>query len=151
MADFNFLGCDMRWADSTYTPPVSLSDSINSDGYEFNAFVAPDESFLIFSGYNREDGQGSGDLYISYFKTDSTWSNAMNLGLEINSAYMDYCPFVDLKTGTLYFTSRRSNLGMIKSRFESAQDFLNKVIADENGLSKIYQVDFSGFIPAAAK
>ena len=68
---------------------------------------------------------------------------------EINSGHMDYCPFVDVKTRTLYFTSRRSNLGMIRSRFDFAQDFLNKVTGDENGLSKIYQVDFTEFMPAA--
>ncbi|MEZ4826798.1 MAG: hypothetical protein R3C61_10975 [Bacteroidia bacterium] len=55
-----------EWRDGGYSQPVSLSDSINSAGYEFNAYVAPDESYLIFSGYNRADGLGSGDLYISY-------------------------------------------------------------------------------------
>jgi len=55
-----------RWKDGKYTTPESLSDSINSEGYEFNAFVASDESYIIFTGYQREDGFGSGDLYISY-------------------------------------------------------------------------------------
>jgi hypothetical protein len=36
-----------------------MGDVINTESYEFNAYVAPDESFLIFSGYNREDGYGS--------------------------------------------------------------------------------------------
>ena len=39
-----------EWKDEAYQEPLSLSDSINSDGYEFNAFIAPDESFIIFSG-----------------------------------------------------------------------------------------------------
>ena len=55
-----------KWENGKYTEPVSLSDSINSDGYEFNAFIAPDESYIIFTAYQREDGFGSGDLYMSY-------------------------------------------------------------------------------------
>lgn len=47
-----------------YTKPVSLSSTINSEGYEYNAYVAPDESFLLFGGYKRNDGLGSGDIYI---------------------------------------------------------------------------------------
>ncbi len=59
------------WVDGKYTEPVSLSDSINSDGYEFNAFVAPDESYIIFTAYQREGGFGSGDLYMSYKVSDA--------------------------------------------------------------------------------
>jgi len=62
---------------NNFGPPISLSDSINTPGYEFNAFIAPDESYLLFSGYNREDGLGSGDLYISFRKADKTWTEAV--------------------------------------------------------------------------
>lgn len=56
------------WENEKYLQPLLLSDSINTEGYEFNSFVSQDESYLIFSGYNRKDGFGSGDLYISYHK-----------------------------------------------------------------------------------
>ena len=51
--------------DGKYTTPKALGEGVNTASYEFNAFVAPDESYLIFSGYNRKDGLGSGDMYIS--------------------------------------------------------------------------------------
>ncbi|WP_144960026.1 PD40 domain-containing protein [Gillisia sp. Hel_I_86] len=54
-----------EWNSNSYKTPISLSDSINSEGYEFNAYISPKEDFLIFSGYDREDGLGSGDLYKS--------------------------------------------------------------------------------------
>jgi len=139
------------WENGTYARPVSLSDSINSEGYEFNAYVSPNESFLIFSGYQRSDGHGSGDLYISYQNADSTWSQAVNLGPEVNSGQMDYCPFVHLPTSTLYFTSRRSELGMTKREFNSAEDFLHIVSSYENGFSRIYQVDVTEFLPEQVK
>lgn len=135
-----------KWDKNQYQNPVSLSDAINTNGYEFNAFVAPDESFLIYTCYNKSGGMGSGDLYISYKNEKDDWSTAENLGDKINSAQMDYCPFVDVKTKKLYFTSKRSKL---KNSFEknlNTTTFLEEVNQYENGLSRIYQVDFSHFI-----
>lgn len=63
-----------EWNSGTYNDVTSLSASINTEGYEFNSYIAPDESFIIFSGYNRKDGLGSGDLYISFKNTDGSWS-----------------------------------------------------------------------------
>ncbi len=128
-----------QWENGKYSEPISLSDSINSEGYEFNALIAPDESYIIFTAYQREDGFGSGDLYISYKNSDGLWTKAKNLGLEINSAKMDYCPFVDTKTNTLYFTSKRSSVNDSNKDFSSIQDFLYEMKKYENGLSRIYR------------
>ena len=128
-----------KWENGGHSNPVSLSDSINSEGYEFNAYISPDESFIIFSGYNREDGLGSGDLYVSFQDVDGIWSKAKNLGSEINSDKMDYCPFVNLNTHTLYFTSKRSQLDYGPSGFAATNDLLSEINKYENGLSRIYQ------------
>lgn len=132
------------WKDKDYSTAVSLGDAINSDGYEFNAFVAPDESFLIFSGYNRGDGLGSGDLYISFKSEDNTWSKAKNMGTEVNSKQMDYCPYVNTKTGIMYFTSKRSSV--IQKDFSSVERLLHEINKYENGLSRIYQVSIKEII-----
>lgn len=129
------------WKNSKYTKPVALSTAVNTAGYEFNSYVAQDESFLIFSGYKRKDGFGSADLYISYRKKDQSWSQAINLGSEINSKQMDYCPFVDTKSMELYFTSKRSDFKKVNN-FQSIEDFLSAINKSENGLSKIYKVPF---------
>ncbi|MEK6154196.1 hypothetical protein WIW50_13075 [Flavobacteriaceae bacterium 3-367] len=127
-----------EWKNGHYGPPVSMSDSINTQGYEFNAYVAPDESFLLFSGYNRKDGLGSGDMYISFRRADNSWSTAKNLGDGINSKYMDYCPFMDMASKQLYFTSRRSALDA--ERPKSIKAFEEAVNGYENGTSRIYMV-----------
>jgi hypothetical protein len=126
-----------------YTEAVSLSDAINTEGYEFNAYIAPDESFLIFSGYQRKDGFGNGDLYISFRGKDNRWKEAINLGEKINSAQMDYCPFVNNKTKTLYFTSKRKTFKG-KYDFKTIKDLLAELNKEENGLSKTYKVSFEG-------
>jgi hypothetical protein len=124
-----------------YSDPVSMSDSINTTGYEFNAFIAPDESFMIYTGYNRKGGLGSGDLYICFKDNQGNWGSSKTLGPKINSDRMDYCPYVDLNTGTLYFTSRRN---LVKTRFEKPQaldELMKEFNQYENGLSRIYEVN----------
>jgi len=135
------------WDGNTYLPPISLSDSINSDGYEFNAFVSPKEDFIIFSGWNRPDGVGGGDLYISYRNSDNMWSKAENLGREINSGLVDYCPYVNMSTGILYFTSKRSNVKIEETGYTNFQKFLNEITKYENGFSRIYKISIKGKLP----
>ena len=127
-----------KWNGDMYQEPVSLSESINTEGYEFNAFVSPDESFLIFTGYNRPDGQGSGDLYISFNK-GSGWQPSVNLGNQVNSDEMDYCPFVDMNSNTLYFTSKRSNLTSNRA-YQNLEGLLKEFSRYENGQSRLYKV-----------
>ena len=130
-----------QWKGNSYSTPVSLSKTINSEGYEFNAFVSKDESYIIFSGYNRKDGFGSADLYISLKDKDNNWKTAINLGDTINSKQLDYCPFVDEKNGTLYFTSKRSSFRKIQN-LTTIQDLVKTINKTENGLSKVYKTSF---------
>jgi hypothetical protein len=125
-----------KWESGSYSHPALLGEQINSSGYEFNAFISRNEDFLLFSRYNTEDGQGSGDLYISRKNEAGNWEKATNVGIPINTKYMEYCPFYDQKNQVLYFTSKRNT---ISSRdFKSISDFKKYVHENENGLSKIY-------------
>lgn len=126
------------WNGKTYSKPVLLSNSVNSEGYEFNAFISADEQMLIYTKYNAKDGLGSGDLYVSKKDIHGDWQPSQHMGKEINSKYMEYCPFYNSKTGTLYFTSRRSSL--VPQIFNKTNDFQKYISSGENGLSKIYKV-----------
>ena len=42
-----------KFENGKYTTPISLSTGINSDGYEFNSFISPDENILVFSAICR--------------------------------------------------------------------------------------------------
>ncbi|WP_035756660.1 PD40 domain-containing protein [Hugenholtzia roseola] len=127
------------WAKDHYLPPQVLDSTINSKGYEFNAFISKDEKYLIYTKYNAEDGLGSGDLYVAQKNQAGTWEKARNLGAKINSKQMDYCPFYDEKNKILYFTSRREVKPENILNWQSFQDWLEK---GENGLSKLYKVSF---------
>ncbi|TAF32668.1 MAG: hypothetical protein EAZ57_08205 [Cytophagales bacterium] len=126
-----------EWKDNTYQAPTLLSANINSEGYEFNAFVSPDESLLIYTKYDAKDGFGSGDLYYSLKDNSGQWTAAKNLGNVINTRYMEYCPFYDAASKTLYFTSKRNNLK--PQRFKDFNDLKEYISSGQNGLSRLYK------------
>lgn len=129
-----------QYIDSKYQPAVPLSNAINSVGEEYNAYIAPDESYLIFGAYRREDGQGSGDLYISYQNEMGKWQTAINMKESINSKQMDYCPFLDQQTNTLFFTSKRSKIK--QQPFTDSNTLVRVLNGPFNGQSTIYAVPF---------
>ncbi|KAA3640169.1 MAG: hypothetical protein DWP95_09140 [Proteobacteria bacterium] len=128
------------WVNGQYQPARALSDNINSPGYEFNAYVAADESFLIYTIYAAEDGLGSGDLYISYRQSDGDFGPRVNLGPSINSDKMDYCPFYDGSQQRLIWTSKRSAIG--DTKLPDVTTFIKTTQQYENGFSRLYQSPF---------
>jgi hypothetical protein len=132
-----------RFVNGEYTKPVSLDTGVNSEKYEFNAYVAPDESFIMFTSYGRKDDLGGGDLYISYKDEGNNWMPAKSLGKKINSNKIDYCPFVDFKTNTLYFSSARNMLGKSFSSKKNIDELKQVLKFDANGLGRIYKIKIS--------
>ena len=74
-----------RFIDGHYSEPENLGGSINSEFAESNPYIAPDESYLIFTSHGRSDGYGKYDLYISFRKTEGSWTKAKNMGNQSNS------------------------------------------------------------------
>lgn len=126
------------WNGTDYSEPKLLNDNINTEGYEFNAFIAKDERFIIYTIYNAPDGFGSGDLYISRKDENGNWTSAENLGNGINTKFMEYCPYYDEATQTLYFTSKRSKLSTKK--YTDFNQLIQEIKGSDNGSSKIYQI-----------
>ena len=108
--DNGFGGCDIyvsRWENGRYSAPENLGSEVNSDKHDWDAVIAPDESFIIFSSQDRADSIGKQDLYISYRKEDGGWTAAKNVGAAVNSPHDEICPSLSLDGKGLFFTSRR--------------------------------------------
>ncbi len=82
-----------------------MSDSINTASAEYNSFVAPDGSYIIFTSFGWGDGFGGGDLFISYRAKDGTWTKAKNMGGGINTNGHDYCPSLSRDGRWFFYTS----------------------------------------------
>lgn len=91
-----------------YQLPKALPARINSSKLEGDAFIAPDESYLIFAGFERGQNLGKSDLFIS-FNNNGDWSVPVWLGEEINSDGYDGSPFVTNDGKYLIFTSSRGS------------------------------------------
>lgn len=131
-----------RFSNGKYTGPENLGDAINSKYFDGDPYIAPDESFLIFVSYNRPDGLGDGDLYVSD-RRDGTWTPAQNLGDKINSSALDFCPTIPLGGKYLFFSSERGFADApLKTRLTYRQ-FLKKIRNPGNGLGDLYRVDLS--------
>ncbi len=139
------------YVNGKYQSPQIVTDSVNTEGYEFNAFISPDETFLVYTCYNRPGGLGSGDLCISFNKGDGKWTAPFFLGKEVNSAQMDYCPFVDIRTGILYFTSKRSGVKAPGKQPFTTQRVIDEITRYDNGLSRLYMIDISDWIKNVVK
>lgn len=127
-----------RKTETGYAPREKLPEAINTEGYEYNAFIDPNEQFLIFGSYGREDGLGGGDLYIAHKDENGAWLPAENLGEAVNSTAMDYCPFVTPDGQYLFFTSSRSNLKTHYPEGIRTADFLQLLESPLNGSTNIY-------------
>lgn len=132
-----------KFENGVYTEPINVGQGVNSKNNEFNAFVAPDESYLIFSSMGREDGFGGGDLYISKRINDTTWGQAKNLGDKINSDKIDYCPFVSFDGKYLFFTSQRVDPEIQATRTKNYEKVVQLMNGIENGTGNIYWVNFN--------
>ena len=97
-----------RLVDGVYQPLENLGDSINTAMGEIEPWIAPDESYLIFSGAARPDSIGGYDLYIAERRKGS-WSRARLLPRPINGDALDFNPSVSPDGTWLYFSSTRKN------------------------------------------
>ena len=90
-----------------YQPKQKLGPAINTNAYEADVFVAPDESYMIFCATRRDVGLGRGDLYISFKDEKGNWTPSKNMGAPINSKNHELCPFVTADGQYLFYTSNQ--------------------------------------------
>jgi len=86
--------------------PVKLPPTINTERYEADVFVSPDESFMIFCSIRR-GGLGIGDLYISFKDNNDQWTTARNMGDVINTEHHELCPFITSDGEYFFYTSNQ--------------------------------------------
>lgn len=104
VSNFDIYSSELK--NGKFQPAGKLGVEINTSEYEADVYVAPDESYLVFSA-NRSGGLGHGDLYVSFRKKNGTWSPAKNLGNEINTETDDFCPYVSPDGKYLFYASQR--------------------------------------------
>lgn len=61
----------------------SLGETVNTNGFDGDFYIAPDESYIIISA--KETPSFECELWISFQKKDKSWTAPLSLGPEINT------------------------------------------------------------------
>jgi Tol biopolymer transport system component len=99
-----------RLVGDDYGEPERLPAQVNATRNQFNAFVAPDESYVIVPIFGMPDSLGSTDYYITFRSDDDTWSEPINLGEKVNTeGGLEYAPYVSRDGKYFFFMSARND------------------------------------------
>jgi Tol biopolymer transport system component len=130
-----------RLVDGHYLIPENLGNSINTEFAESNPYIAPDESYLIFTSHGRSDGYGKYDLYISFRRTDGSWTKAKNMGNKMNSKDNESTPNLSHDGKYFFFTSARNSYDSYSELMYTYDNIKKMLNSPGNGKGDIYWVD----------
>jgi len=144
-SSFDVYRC--RLVNGQYQAAENLGPDVNDGRYTIEAFVAPDESFLLLGSFAR-DSLGNADLYVAY-NVNGVWSKPVNFGPSINSKARDYSPRISPDGRYLVFSSERGFPTEIHDQPVSYQEFTRRMHGALNGLGNIYRVLLAEALGAA--
>lgn len=132
-----------RLSGGKYAAAEILPEQVNTGQTRFNAFISPDESYIIVCVFGRKDTKGSTDYYISFRDKNDNWSEAINLGDKINTVSgNEYSPYVTRDGKYFFFMSARPSNDFFKAGELLSVDKLNEVHNSAgNGNASIYWID----------
>ncbi|HEX3234889.1 MAG TPA: hypothetical protein VHR41_11875 [Gemmatimonadales bacterium] len=126
-----------RRVKGVYHTPENLGSTINSASGEVEPWIAPDESYLIFSALGRSDSTGRYDLYLSR-RSGGAWQRPVPLS-GVNTRWNEFNQSVSPNGQWLYFSSTRPYGGPLGERFDVPRDEAN-VAGIGNGKGDIYRI-----------
>ncbi|UCC73952.1 MAG: PD40 domain-containing protein [Gemmatimonadota bacterium] len=133
-----------RLVDGAYQEPERLPPQINSTTTQFNAFIAPDESYLILSVFGRPDSKGSADYYVVFRNEDDAWSEPVNAGDAVNTPRGgEWSPYVTPDGRYFFFMSSRPRPVEDRPERLTADYLWDAFKSSQNGNADIYWVDAS--------
>ena len=103
-----------EFKNGSFQPSVKLGQAVNSNHYEADVFVDPDERYVVFCS-ERPGGKGKGDLYISFKNGNGEWQPAKILDAGISTDAYEFCPFVT-NDGKYFFFSRSGDIYWVSAQ-----------------------------------
>jgi hypothetical protein len=93
--------------EESWSAPSNLGPGVNSSSMEYFPSIGADGLSIYFLS-NREDGFGSGDLWVATRSSIyDDWNTAVNMGANINSSRGEASPYISHDGLTLLFASNR--------------------------------------------
>jgi hypothetical protein len=138
-----------RPVNGRYDAIQSVGDSVNTAAFEGDAFIAPDESYLVFTGFGRADGDEAGDLFVSTSR-GGVWSAPRRLNHAINTRVQEYAPIVSPDGRWLYFASYRAPLDEPRTRPFTNAEANRMGDGPLNGLGNVYRIPIEALLSTTA-
>lgn len=119
-----------------FTQRTHILDSVSTRFTEFEPFIFPNETEMIFMGV-RPGGKGQNDFYYTFKDTTGRWVVPANIS-ELNSPGSEFSPSITSNGKLFFFASTRVNIKRGKKLdFVSYTRLIN---APGNGLGDIYYI-----------
>jgi len=90
-----------------YQSPMNLGKGLNTAAHEWDPFIAPDESYLIYCSM-MPGGLGSDDFYVAFKQENGNWGKPVHMGNVINSEKSENRPYVS-PDGKYFFYASNKN------------------------------------------
>lgn len=129
-----------RLVDGRYAEAENLGAVVNTPVNEFEPFIAPDESYLIFMT-GRPGGTGGADLWVTYNRAGA-WTPPVVLGGGVNSPGSEYSPGLSPDGRTFFWASARDTFDT-EGRRLTYRELNDRLTKPGNGLGDIYFVDLA--------
>ena len=132
-----------RFVNGAFQEPERLPEQVNCGTNRFNAFVSPDESFVIVPVVGMEDAFDGVDYYIVFRDQDDRWSEPVNMGPLVNRDNEGgWSPYVSPDGKYFFFmSSRKRELAREEWNYRMLEDLYNH---PGNGNADTYWMD-AGF------
>lgn len=140
-----------RLVDGVYTEPEKLPDVVNGGRSSFNAFIAPDESYLIVPIFGLPDSRGGTDYYICFRDENDVWTGPVNMGDKVNTPTGgEWSPYVSPDGKSFFFMSQRT-LKTLDDEPPSYTRLLEMQASPGSGNSDIYWMSTGFFADLEAE
>ncbi|MCK5134798.1 MAG: PD40 domain-containing protein [Bacteroidales bacterium] len=133
-----------RWENGAFQEPELLPEQVNCGTNRFNAFVSPDESYMIVPAAGMEDAYDGVDYYIVFRDMNDQWSEPINMGEKVNlDNARGWSPYVSPDGKVFFFmATRTSEIEPEDWNYKNLKALNN---SPGNGNADIYWMD-AGFI-----
>jgi Tol biopolymer transport system component len=124
-----------------YSDLFNLGSTINTEFWENDPFISPDESYLIFQS-TREGNHEFGDLFISFKDKNGKWTEPINMGENVNASYSgEGCPMVSPDGKYFFFSGGKINYKKYIDKPVSYKDKIQILSNPGNMSEDIFWID----------
>jgi dipeptidyl aminopeptidase/acylaminoacyl peptidase len=133
-----------RFVDGSFSEPEMLPEQVNSVRNQYNAYISPDESYLIVCVAGRKDCLGGDDYYVCFRDSQDNWTEPVNLGEAVNTPLGgEHSPYVSPDGKYFFFMSSRRRERRPEDGRLTREEMLRMHSEPGNGQASIYWMDAS--------